>query len=1579
MLTVVTLLAAVLVIASSRSPHRVAGRAVQALPFVVLAVLSGCGSPAAPESSDAPAALVAGSASRLTFETPYKVKDLRTSSPLVSAGSAARPLVSVGSTVFFVNSDSSHGAELWKSDGTAAGTVLVKDIRPGFRDGLDFRSKMVAARGRVFFTADDGQRGFELWSSDGTAAGTVRLSDVNPGEGNGASLDEDLVAHGGNAYFIGRTTPTSQGNLWKSDGTPEGTRPLRSSGMGGTPSSLTPMGPTLYFRVGSILWKTDGTEAGTVRVKDMGQLFHLANVQGTLMFLNGTGVWKSDGTAAGTVLVKELTGYPSSTVRPAVAGGRLFFVANGNELWTSDGTPEGTVSPRSFSNGSGFFYGPIEQLTALGDVLFFTAASSTAHYRELWRSDGSVAGTARVSTVLLYEEGVLSLAPYNGFIYFPESGGGLWRSNGVDTTQVQNAGATGPRRPSNLLATRDALYFSAAGLDFNVQEALWKTDGTAGGTVLLGVAGGGRPKPASNPRELTELNGKLLFLADNDATGVELYSSDGTAAGTVLVKDVYPGSPSGVTGKLVRLGSYVYFSAKDSGSNYELWRSDGTPTGTQQVADLIPGTTGSSPNLITVVGNSLFFVATGPTNASAQLYRYPSASGGVELVTDQTGSGISFITELAGGEQLLYFSSGGSVWRSDGTAAGTFRVCTFYSNDLPSQLTPVGGDGVVFSANDGRNGYEPWHSDGTVAGTSMLELVPGSTGSSPGGFVRVGNGALFRASTLDSGVLDVEPFWTDGTLAGTRRINLNPRGNSNPFGFTRWNGRAVFHADDGLNGRRLWVSDGTELGTRPILDAPLNWNGFTTTLPYPGAITTTDQEPLMFAAADETCGAEPWVGSGTREGSHEVFDIRPGPASSDPRGFQRVGDLVFFSADDGQGQELWAVRLSAPESSDGGSGGPDAGSGGGTNPTVAITAPSSNALLAGQVSLAATAVGDPAVARVEFFVDGTLIGTAYDAPYALRWESTTVAEGAHALTAKVHDFGGRVGTSATVVVTVDNTGPVTYVDTPSSKSWRRGAFPFGAFASDTSGVARVEFYADATLLGTDTTAPHEVSWDSTGVTDGPHYLTVRAFDMADHANTSTEALVNIDNTAPSTPSLSAPVQDAWLRGTVQVNAPASDNLSLAKIEYYADQTLIGTSTIESYITDYKSCGACSVSWNTTGVTDGAHALTARVFDKAGNVSTSAAVGVNVDNYSPTVALSAPAQNALVGGTVTVSATASDTVGVARVEFYADGTLIGTDTTAPYSLGWSSTTVTGGAHVLTAKAYDGIGNASTSAQVSVTVDNSAPVAVLSAPAQDSRLRGTVQLSATASDTVGVARVEFYADGTLLGTDTTAPYGLSWNSAGVTDGAHALTVKAHDAAGGVGTSAAVSVTVDNTAPVTALGTPAQGSLLRGTVTVSATASDNLGVERVEFYAGTTLIGTATVAPYSVSWDSASGANGAITLTTRAYDAAGNVTVSAGRTVTVDNAAPTVAITSPANGATLSALSLSTTLQASASDNAGVTQVVFYDGATVMGTDTSAPYSQSWNLLSAAKGTHTLTAKAYDAAGNVTTSAIVSVRVN
>jgi subtilisin family serine protease len=556
-----------------------------------------------------------------------------------------------------------------------------------------------------------------------------------------------------------------------------------------------------------------------------------------------------------------------------------------------------------------------------------------------------------------------------------------------------------------------------------------------------------------------------------------------------------------------------------------------------------------------------------------------------------------------------------------------------------------------------------------------------------------------------------------------------------------------------------------------------------------------------------------------------------------------------------------------------------------------------------------------------------------------------------------------------VAFAVDVT-PVVSLTAPSSNALVRGTVAVAATASSGQAMERVEFYADGTLIGTDTSAPYELSWNSTTVTDGSHSLTARAYDTGGHVGASPAVVVNVDNTPPDV-ALTSPAQGMYVPLHRLLEATASDAGGVVSVAFFVDGTHIGSDTSEPYTEE----------WFTATAGEGPHTLTVKAYDRAGNVRTSAEVGVIVDYSSPETRITAPVQNAYVRGAVQVSATASDTIGVVtRVELYADGTLLGTAASQPYTVSWDTTAVADGPHSLTSKAYDAAGNVRTSTAVVVNVDNLLPEAALTAPVPGSFLKDNVVLAATVSDNLALDRVEFYRGTTLIGTDTTSPYAVSWNTWGVADGAQTLSVKAYDRAGNVRTSGGVGVTVDNTAPATAITTPAQNAWVRGTVPVSATASDTIGVERVEFYAGSTLLGTATTAPYAVSWDTTAVANGsAVTLTTRAYDQAGNVTVSAGRTVTVDTAAPTVAITSPANGATLSWLSLNTTIQASASDNVGVTQVVFYDGGTVLGTDTTAPYSVSWNLVSAAKGTHTLTARAYDAAGNVTSSAPISVRVN
>ena len=254
-----------------------------------------------------------------------------------------------------------------------------------------------------------------------------------------------------------------------------------------------------------------------------------------------------------------------------------------------------------------------------------------------------------------------------------------------------------------------------------------------------------------------------------------------------------------------------------------------------------------------------------------------------------------------------------------------------------------------------------------------------------------------------------------------------------------------------------------------------------------------------------------------------------------------------------------------------------------------------------------------------------------------------------------------------------------------------------------------------------------------------------------------------------------------------------------------------------------------------------------------------------------------------------------------------------------------------------------------------------------------------MSATASDNVGVTHVDFYVNGALAVSDSTAPYQYSWNTTSAANGAAQLKAVAYDAAGNSTQSAIVTVNVANTDPTppTVSITSPTGGNVAGTVTVSATASDNVGVTHVDFYVNGALAVSDSTAPYQYSWNTTSAANGAAQLKAVAYDAAGNSTQSAIVTVNVANTdptPPTVSITSPTGGN----VSGSVTVSVNASDNVGVTHVDLLVNGVLAGTDSSAPYQFAWNTTSLADGPAQLKAVAYDAAGNLAQSAIVTVNV-
>ena len=170
-----------------------------------------------------------------------------------------------------------------------------------------------------------------------------------------------------------------------------------------------------------------------------------------------------------------------------------------------------------------------------------------------------------------------------------------------------------------------------------------------------------------------------------------------------------------------------------------------------------------------------------------------------------------------------------------------------------------------------------------------------------------------------------------------------------------------------------------------------------------------------------------------------------------------------------------------------------------------------------------------------------------------------------------------------------------------------------------------------------------------------------------------------------------------------------------------------------------------------------------------------------DMTSPTVSIAFPTNGAPVSGTVSISASASDNVGVTNVELYKDGSLLASLTNPPYTFSWDTTKDQDGAHTLLAKAYDATNNVGTSKTATLSIDNTQPQVTTTSPLSGATVKGSVAISVTASDTSGIQRVEFYVDGALKATDYTTPYTYQWNSKTVKAGTHTILVIAYDKAG------------------------------------------------------------------------------------------------------------------------------------------------------------------------------------------------------
>jgi ELWxxDGT repeat protein len=421
----------------------------------------------------------------------------------------------------------------------------------------------------------------------------------------------------------------------------------------------------------------------------------------------------------------------------------------------------------------------------------------------------------------------------------------------------------------------------------------------------------------------------ILFTADDDRHGRELWVTDGTPGNATLAKDINPSEEAGSNPTdLTALGGKVLFQADDGTHGTELWVTDGTIAGTSLLKDINSGQGGnahvtrdSNPSDITALGSGkAVFSADG--GAGPALWVTDCTAAGAPLVTTNDDPG-GVATPTSAPADFAVFANGRAIfeaadpahgvelWQTDSTPAGTSMVQNINASwdSLPSGFTKVANGDKVLQADDGMHGAELWVTDGTSAGTSLLKDIDpagsasgGAQSSAPSDFAAFDNGkALFRA---DDGVHGAEVWLTDGTSAGTAILKdidalHTEEGGAGPQDFTDLgNGKAVFWADDGVHGTELWVTDGTSAGTSLLADIH---TGDALATP----IVALGNGKALFSADDGTHGYELWETDGAT--AHMVKDIKPGADGSFPSGLASVGSgHAIFSANEGaNGIEIW--------------------------------------------------------------------------------------------------------------------------------------------------------------------------------------------------------------------------------------------------------------------------------------------------------------------------------------------------------------------------------------------------------------------------------------------------------------------------------------------------------------------------------------------------------------------------------------------------------------------------------------------------------------------------------------------------
>lgn len=734
-------------------------------------------------------------------------------------------MVSFNNLLFIITQNNSFGKTLWVSDGTNSGTTIVYNMPQSNRSN-NVTKPVVTATAMFFVIEEYGNEAVHgIWKSDGTTQGTYIVKDAN----DDTVFSQTIHNHNGELYFMGYSSEYGN-ELWKTDGTAIGTQMIKdiTPGSGFTNiSQFASYGGEVYFKVGNNeFWKTDGTETGTTLVLDgindnniniIGEynvvedhLYFVANITSV-----GLRICKTDGTKAGTSIATIV--FPeiiySQYQNLSSYNDKLFFNSTDQELYVIDESqPSGSRRVKDINaikyeklndficfNNALYFNlrvegmgielikseGKLESTQVLKDInpgpeysypsnfkelnneMYFSADDGL-NGSELWKTDGTDSGTFMIKDIV---QGFQSSNPdnffeYNNEVYFTIEDGSfrskIWKTNGtaMGTTSFGNYQVLKNYKHGfqNETLNSELIFFSQF-----VDVKLLKTDGMVSNTVEL--------KNFTDQAQITnvefvKLNDELFFTVDTPSHGNELWKTDGTEAGTMLVKDIYNGVNNSDPRNLFVFKNKLYFTANHPFYGRELWSTDGTSSGTIMEQDFEPGPNNSSIGEIFEYNNTMLF-SVNNSSYESYLYKIDDASN-IVLIKSFSGYGGDSFVEYDG---EVYFTASGAyfegkeLWKTDGTESGTHLVKDIYLGYYGSDIDEivVYDSLMYFFANDGIHGKELWSSDGTQGGTNMyMEIIYGPKGRN-----------LLNTNKVFYECGDVLYFVTNTTTADYALLTLN--------------------------------------------------------------------------------------------------------------------------------------------------------------------------------------------------------------------------------------------------------------------------------------------------------------------------------------------------------------------------------------------------------------------------------------------------------------------------------------------------------------------------------------------------------------------------------------------------------------------------------------------------------------------------------------------------------------------------------------------------------------------------------------------------------------------------------------